>query len=264
MDAIRRGPLSERDASLKLVVLNVTSCAIPDPFGAGSICVGLESSSQEESPSFRRPELKVRQWLVGAACAGYLLAASGHAFAAGPRIFLEGIDLPAMAGESFEVLVRGEGFGHTLVGQVIDNVSGGQKFALHFDASLFELETVSIDGRWGFAAARKLGSVDAVAGVLSGVGFGSFPAVVDDSFGIGTLRFRALKAGEGEIGITGGEIVGRVAGASGKLIPVSFEPLNVQIAAVPIPEPGTWALLVGGLGLLAWRTRQSGMTRVSS
>ncbi len=164
-----------------------------------------------------------------------------------------------MVGESFEVVIRGDGFGQTLDGKVIDSVTGGQKFALHFDTSLFAFESVSVDGRWGFAAARKLGSVDAATGVLSGVGFGSFPAVVDDSFGIGTLRFRALKAGEGEIGISGGEIVGRVAGASGKLIPVSFEPLSVQIAAVPIPEPGTWALLGGGLGLLAWRCSRRSM-----
>ncbi len=197
--------------------------------------------------------MKVREWFVGAACAGYLLATSGQAFAAGPRLFLEVISSPILVGESFDVTVRGEGFGQTLAGEVIDNVSGGQKFSLHFDASLFAVESVSIDGRWGFAAARKLGSVDSAAGVLSGVGFGSFPAVVDDNFGIGAVRFRALKAGEGEIGISGGEIVGRVAGASGKLIPVSFEPLSVQIAAVPIPEPGTWALLGGGLGLLAWR-----------
>ena len=186
------------------------------------------------------------------ACA-LLLSLGALSHAAGPRVWMEGIGLPVLVGESFEVTVRGEGFGQTLDGKAIDNVSGGQKFELRFDAILFAFEGVSIDARWGFAAARKLGSVDAATGVLSGVGFGSFPAVVDDSFGIGTLRFRALKAGEGEIGISGGEIVGRVAGASGKLIPVSFEPLSVQIAAVPIPEPGTWALLVGGLGLLAWR-----------
>ena len=214
---------------------------------------GWHGIQNNESSSFRRPELKVHQWLVGAACVGYLLAASGQVFAAGPRVFVEWVGLPAMVGESFEVVIRGDGFGQTLDGKVIDSVTGGQKFALHFDTSLFAFESVSVDGRWGFAAARKLGSVDAATGVLSGVGFGSFPAVVDDSFGIGTLRFRALKAGEGEIGISGGEIVGRVAGASGKLIPVSFEPLSVQIAAVPIPEPGTWALLGGGLGLLAWR-----------
>lgn len=201
--------------------------------------------------------MNTRQWLFCAAGALGFLAAF-QSYAAGPRITLE-VEGVVEAGEVFAVGIRGDGFGETLDGKAIDNVSGGQKFALHFDPNLFTFEGLSIDERWSFSAARKLGTVDAASGVLSGVGFGSFPAVVDDSFGIGTLRFRALRAGEGEIGIGGGEIVGRVAGASGKLIPASFEPVSVQIVAAPIPEPGTWALLGGGLGLLMWqRVRHSG------
>lgn len=182
-----------------------------------------------------------------------LLLVAGHATAEGPRIVVESLDAKVRAGEVFEVLLRGDDFAALLDGSVIDNVSGGQKVVLDFDPKFFEFQSLEIDSRWTFLPARKLGNLDSGAGVLSGIGFGSFPATTEDSFSIGSARFRSLKTGEGQLGIVSAELVGRVAGISGRIIPVRFEPAVIQVS--PIPEPAMSGLMVGGLAVLVWHSQ---------
>lgn len=156
-------------------------------------------------------------------------------------------------GESFTLTLQGTGFDFTTDSKVIDNITGGQKFNLAFDPSQMEILSISIDPRWTFTSGNKTGTVDNVAGTVTGIAFGTFPATTDDSFNIASISFRTLSAGQQTVSIIGGEFAAKVGGLAGAKILPAFDSATVQISAVP--EPGQWAMMLAGLGLVGWRLR---------
>jgi hypothetical protein len=178
---------------------------------------------------------------------------------AAPLVRATGPAGPVASGATFQLQLDGSGFDQTDGGQVIDNVTGGQAFALQFDASRLAIESVQIDPHWNFATANRTGTIDNVAGTLTGLAFAAFPATTDDGFPIATVTFRALAGGSAQVAVTGGEIAARVAGVSGSRIVPGFQPASVTLiaAAAParqVPMP-TWSLLALGAALasMQWR-----------
>jgi hypothetical protein len=184
-------------------------------------------------------------------CASALLTMSLHALAAPSVTFT--VPAGVEQGAVFQVVLRGNGFGQTAGGQVIDNVTGGQKFNLQFDAGRVAVEAVQIDPRWTFTAGTSPGTVNNTAGTVTGLAFAAFPATTDDDFPIATLTLRAIGSGTAQVSVATGEVAARVAGVSGTKIVPQFVPVALGIAAAPagdqdVPLP-LWALAVLGAGL---------------
>lgn len=158
-----------------------------------------------------------------------------------------------LVGDTFELLLQGTDF-DTADGKTINNVTGGQKFNLQFSSGLLQIINVSIDPRWNFTSGNKTGTLDNIAGTLTGLAFGTFPSTTDDNFGIASITFKALQAGQGAVTVTGGEFAARVNNVSGSKILPAFDSATIQVSAVP--EPQTWAMLMAGLGLMGWRMRK--------
>ncbi|MBN8506620.1 MAG: PEP-CTERM sorting domain-containing protein [Burkholderiales bacterium] len=166
-------------------------------------------------------------------------------------------------GETFSVLVHGQGFNTTPAGLVVDNFQGGQSVAFSFDASKLELLSVNVDTGWSFR--RLPGTINNVAGTLTGMAFLASPALVpqgpDYAFNFATLQFRALDAGDASIAVTGGTFVGRVAGQAAQRVNPTLDTTLVTVTAV-VPEPGTaWMLMAGALGLVALGKRRGAVLR---
>ena len=177
---------------------------------------------------------------------------------AAPQIRFEPSFESVAIGREFEVAVSGLGFDASGNGTPIDNVTGGQNLKFTFSNAALQVLGVTIDPRWNFAASNRPGRVDQVAGTVTGVSFGAFPATTDDSFAIAVIALRAIAPGSGSITLDSGQFVGRVGGRSGQLIATSSIPALVTVTAVP--EPDTWALLVSGLCLVALKRRRASGT----
>jgi hypothetical protein len=171
-------------------------------------------------------------------------------------VVFQPISVAVQEGVSFEVLLRGEGFGTDQNGAVVDSISGGQGFKLTFSSGLLELVSVAIDPRWNFGL--NAGAIDNTLGTLTSLRFGSFPATPDDSFNIARLTLRALDAGDATLAVTAATFAGTVAGKAGKAVLPTFSTLKVQIEplAAVVPEPQHWALLLAGLGVIGLRLRR--------
>lgn len=181
--------------------------------------------------------------------AALLLAAIGlNAFAA-PALVLTPSSVNVAVGQVFQLSLKGESFDETASGVAINNVSGGQAFSFGYSAAAFEILSISIAPRWTFAAARRTGTVDAVAGTVIGLGFGVFPPTADDGFDIATFTLKALTSGSGSFSTTAGQIIGTVGGVPGQSISATPAALTVAITAVPEPTPS--ALLFLGLCAVA-------------
>jgi hypothetical protein len=160
-------------------------------------------------------------------------------------------NLEAVAfGQVFDVSLKGVDFHQTLDGLLIDNLSGAQNLTFHYSPAILELVSITIDARWNFG--NSVGNIDPVLGVLSGVRFGSFPSTTDDDFNIATITLKALAPGQGSLDLVSGSFSGRFDGVSGR----SFTPALGQLDVSVVPEPQHWALLLAGLGLVAFRLRR--------
>lgn len=181
---------------------------------------------------------------------------------AAPAIAFNPASRSASIGETFTLVLRGTGFGLTAGGQIIDNVSGGQNISVQFPPGVLEVLSVSIDPRWSFAAGNSTGTINNPSGTVTGIGFAAFPATLDDTFDIGTVSFRVLAAGNANIGVGAGTVVGRVAGVSGTPISMDFPQANVQVPPpfakrVPVSP---WVPLILGC-LFVWRCADRGPVR---
>lgn len=190
------------------------------------------------------------QWAVSLALAGLASAAQ-----AVPVVKFDADMKTVAVGDSFELLLQGAGFDVTAGGKLINNLSGGQKLNLVFSAGALEIVSVSIDPRWTFTTANKPGTIDNAAGTLTGLAFGTFPATTDDEFNIARITFKALQSAPATVVVTAVDFAGKVNNVAGSKIAASYVPTAVQISAVP--EPQTWALLAGGLALVAFRLRRA-------
>lgn len=184
-------------------------------------------------------------------CASALLTTSLPALAVPSVTFTVPADVAQ--GAVFQVVLRGTGFGQTQGGQVIDSVTGGQKFNLQFDPSRVSVEGVQINQRWTFTTGNSIGTVNNSAGTVTGLAFAVFPATTDDDFPIATLTLRAIGSGTAQVSVATGEVAARVAGVSGTKIVPQFVPVALGIAATPVDDQDVplplWALAVLGAGL---------------
>jgi len=184
--------------------------------------------------------------------AAFALALFGQAAQAAPTVgFVPGAP-SVLVGESFALTLRGWGFDLTTDSKLIDNITGGQKFNLEFNPGQLELLSVQIAPIWTFTSGNKTGTVDNDGGFLTGMAFGTFPATTADDFDIATITFKALKAGTTPVIPYGGEFAAKVNNLAGAKILPSYEMAQVQV----VPEPGQWALMLAGLGLVGWRLRK--------
>lgn len=202
--------------------------------------------------------MRLNTSLIPAVIPAFVAALLGTAAHAVPTLTLTADGSDLTVGATFTVTLSGSDFDDTDAGLAIDNVSGGQNLLLSYGAGVLELLAVTISPTWNFAAANKPGTIDNGAGTLSGFAFGAFPAVASDDFDVATFQFRALSAGAASLNLSGGQVVGRVANVPGRVITVAMP--AAQLVVSPVPEPATWALFAGALGLAGvWRvTRRSG------
>lgn len=180
------------------------------------------------------------------------LASAAHAV---PTLQFDPAAPVVAVGDTFELVLRGTGFGTTAAGLAINSLSGGQQVDIAFSAGSLEVVNITIDPRWTFAAANKPGTADNAAGTVTGLAFGTFPATTDDDFAIARFSFKALTSAPAVVGVSAANLAGRVNNVAGTRIAAEFVPSAVQIS--PVPEPHTWALLAAGLGWIALRSRRA-------
>lgn len=163
-------------------------------------------------------------------------------------------------GQTFSVVLHGLGFNTTPAGATIDNLQGGQNVALSFDASRLELLSVSVDSSWTFR--RLPGTINNVAGTLTGMAFLASPAQVPQGPGFGfnfaTLTFKALSGGDASIAVTGGQFVGRVAGQAARPINPTLDSTVVSV----VPEPAAAWLMLAGFAAVAGVARRRNQSRL--
>ncbi|MDN3922116.1 cohesin domain-containing protein [Roseateles violae] len=143
--------------------------------------------------------------------------------------------------EAFSLKVMGSAFTDDLVG-------GG--FNVSFDASKLSLTSVTINtALWEFAPLT--GTIDNVAGTLSGVAFNSFLNTPTGNFEAATLNFSSKAAGSSMVSLNASPTF-PFANLAAEQVDVSFG--SAQVTAVP--EPATALSMLLGLGLLPLLSRR--------
>jgi hypothetical protein len=166
-----------------------------------------------------------------------IAAAAALTFGSAQAVSTVQVTAPASVsiGDVFNVSITGAGFEPVIGGGL--NVS--------FGAGLLELLAVTIDPAWSFWT--DAGTIDNAAGTLTDAYFNVWGQKSGD-FGIATLQFKALAAGQSAITLAPSEIFD-FSTPMGETPAINLLGSNVQINS-PVPEPGSWLLLLGGLGLL--------------
>jgi len=162
-------------------------------------------------------------------------AASVGAHAASVQVLAPGS--PVTAGDSFTVSLFGYDFA---------SLDGGGA-DLSFSPALLELTSVQVDPSWDFFSLP--GEIDNATGHLTGMSFNVWGAKQGD-FAIASLQFTAKASGLAAIDLFGSDMF--PFGSGGVEVNVALIGAQVQINS-PVPEPGTWLLMLGGLGLLGAR-----------
>lgn len=147
-------------------------------------------------------------------------------------------------GSVIELTISGQAFAEAVVG-------GGLNFA--WNPAVIDLQSVTLDTvTWEFLTSAGLH--DPASGTLSDVYFNSVrSSLPTGNFSIATLRFVADQPGSTVIAMSVPDTLPFASDAA-EVISVGFQ--NASVAVVP--EPGSWLMLGGGLGLLAlWTRRRS-------
>jgi hypothetical protein len=146
-------------------------------------------------------------------------------------------------GDTFVVGVDGSGFATELDG-------GGLN--LSFDPAVLSVLDVIIDSTatgWNFFVDK--GSIDNVAGTVSGTQFNQFGSPKVGSFPILQYQFQAKAEGSSALQLT--QFADNPFASGGELVvPMNFDSGSVHV----VPEPQTYAMLLAGLGLLAFLRMQ--------
>lgn len=175
------------------------------------------------------------------------LAFARHADAStGPVVSLQQVGTP-VAGQSFTLqLVLADPF----QGLVSDESLLAWGFHLGFDASRLQLEAFTPAAGWENDSAHLAAGVFS-ASTFPGIDNAGQPALV-----LGTLSFDVLRAGTSHVTLTAdaGDL-------NQGLIYLEADPIALSvdgtIAAVSaVPEPGSLALTIAGVGVFAWRRRR--------
>lgn len=145
-------------------------------------------------------------------------------------------------GSAFQVDIQATGFP--------DKIFGGG-YNLAFDPTILKLDGITFPVNWEFSTSTGL--LDAVAGTVSDINFNTFAAPIKGDFLTATLKFTAIGAGTSAITLSdsGSFPFGNELSAA---VPVTFNGGTVTVAAVP--EPGSVALMLGGLACVGWLARR--------
>ena len=176
-------------------------------------------------------------------CAALALAGLACSAQASGNLVITPSSSTTQQGSRFSVDVVGRSF--------TDEVVGGG-FNLSFDASLFSLDSVTIDTSWEFA--RSGGLIDNASGTLTDAYFNTFVAPPTGDFAVARLTFTAKAPGDGVLRLEASPSF-PFANVFAEVIDVSYGSARVSVTAVP--EPATWATLAAGLGLMAARRRRA-------
>lgn len=155
--------------------------------------------------------------------------------ASAASVELHGPSVAPAPGETFVVNVVGSGF---------EPVVGGG-LNLSFSADLVELVNVVFDPAWNFFT--DAGQIDNAAGTLTDMSFNVWGSL-SGSFAIATLEFVAKSAGSAPM-VSAASDLFPFSTPAATVPAVSFGGVVVDIAT-PVPEPGSWALMLGGLALI--------------
>lgn len=131
----------------------------------------------------------------------------------------------------------------------IDNVDGGG-VNLSFDQNVLNVLSISIDESvWDFGSSGiDTGTVNNAAGTVSGIMVNTFSSVTGD-FLIASLEVQAISDGVSLLGLT--EFGGNPWASGGSMINPDFVNNSITISGVPLP--GSFWLMISGLGLLGFR-----------
>lgn len=170
---------------------------------------------------------------------------------AAPEVKLAASQPSVNVGDVFSVMLSAASF-DAIAGKSIDSISGARDLTFSFTSGTLEVVNVTLAPQWTFGV--NLGVVDPTAGTITGLRFGSFPAVTGTDFAIGTVTLRAVAAGSGTLDLVSGTFQGKLGGVTGQSFSPAMGEATVVVASA-VPEPASLALLLAGLGCVALRTR---------
>lgn len=176
------------------------------------------------------------------------LAALTAGAVAAPEVTLTTSSPTVSVGDVFSVLVSATSF-DAIAGKSIDNISGAKDLVFSFTNNTLEFVSLAVAPQWTFGV--NLGTVNAAAGTITGVRFGSFPAVTGTSFQIGTVTLKAIGAGAGKLDLVSGTFQGKLSGVSGQSFTPAMGEVSVAVTSA-VPEPTSVAMLLAGLGGLGF------------
>jgi len=150
-----------------------------------------------------------------------------------------------LVGSVFSVDIIGTDF--------ISNVDGGG-VNLSFDQSMLNVLSVSIDESiWNFGSTGiSTGTIDNAAGTVDGIMVNTFADVAGD-FVIATIEFEAIGLGSSFLSLT--ELGINPWASAGSLINPTYESLQVDVSAIPVPA-AVWLFGSGLIGLLGIARRK--------